>query len=130
MSKKKIEIKPEIIETKEDWFDNAPIGELTVDVYQTDKELVIQSTVAGIEPKDLDISIENEVLIIKGKRENQATEEDKNYFYQECYWGQFQREIVLPVEVDESKVKATMEKGVLTIRVPKLETKKKISIKT
>lgn len=128
MKKKKIEIKPEIVETKDDWFDNAPTGELTVDVYQTDKELVVQSTVAGVKPEDLDISIENEVLIIKGKRENEKKETGKNYFYQECFWGHFSREIVLPVEVDETKIKASMEKGILTIRVPKLEKKKKVSV--
>ncbi len=126
--KKKIKVKPEIKE--EEWFDEGPVGELTVDVYQTDKELVVQSAVAGIKPEDVDVTIENDVLIIKGKREKTFSEEEKNYFYQECYWGSFSREIVLPVEVDTSKVKASMEQGILTIRIPKLKEKKKISVKT
>lgn len=124
--KKKIKVKPE--KKEEEWFDG-PVGELTVDVYQTDKELVVQSAVAGIKPEDIDVTIEDDVLIIKGKREKSFSEEEKNYFYQECYWGTFSREIVLPVEVDTSKVKASMEQGILTIRIPKLK-KKKISVKT
>ncbi len=64
-------------------------GELAVDVYQTDSEIVVQSTIAGVKPDDLDISVENDVLTIRGKRESETKEEGKNYFYQECYWGAF-----------------------------------------
>ena len=77
-----------------------PEGELTVDVYQKDKELIVQSAIAGIEPADLDINIEDDLLIIKGKRERVFAEENENYFFQECHWGRFKREILLPVEVD------------------------------
>jgi len=108
---------------KKKWFE--PEGQLTVDVYQTDKEIVIQSAIAGIEPEDLDITIENDLVIIRGNRERKFTEEKKNYFYQECYWGRFSREIILPAEVDSSRAKATMEKGVLTIRIPKINRTKK-----
>ena len=111
---------------KKKWFE--PEGQLTVDVYQTDKEIVIQSAIAGIEPEDLDITIENDLVIIRGNRERKFTEEKKNYFYQECYWGRFSREIILPAEVDSSRAKATMEKGVLTIRIPKIEREKKRKI--
>ena len=64
-------------------------GQLAIDVYQTEKELVIQSAIAGIKLKDLDISIEKDKLTIRGKREKPAEEEKVNYFYQECYWGPF-----------------------------------------
>lgn len=111
---------------KKKWFE--PEGQLTIDVYQTDKEIVIQSAIAGIEPEDLDITIENDLVIIRGNRERKFTEEKKNYFYQECYWGRFSREIILPAEVDSSRAKATMEKGVLTIRIPKIEREKKRKI--
>jgi len=118
---KKIEIKKQLKE--KNWF--GPEGQLTVDVYQTDKEIIIQSAIAGIEPEDLDITIENDLVIIMGNRERKFTEEKKNYFYQECYWGRFSREIILPAEVDSSRAKATMEKGVLTIRIPKINRTKK-----
>lgn len=108
------------------WFESE--GQLTVDVYQTDKEIVIQSAIAGIEPDDLDIIIENDMVAIRGNRERLFEEKKKNYFYQECYWGQFSREIILPEEVDNSRAKATMKKGILTIRIPKIESKKKRKI--
>jgi len=114
----------------EDWLDKEKIGQLTVDLYQTDKEIIIQSAIAGVEPEDLDITIEDDLVIIKGKREKKFKEEKRNYFYQECHWGQFFREIILPVEADSSKTVASMEQGILTIRIPKTgtETKKKIEI--
>ena len=142
-AKKKIEIKmeepvvdeePEKIEIAEE--EKALLidefGQLTVDLYQTDKEVVIQSAIAGVEPEDLDISIEDDLVIIRGKREKKFAQEKKNYFYQECFWGEFSREIILPMEVDSSRIEASMDQGVLTIRVPKIgtETKKKIKIKT
>lgn len=133
-SKKRIEIKSEEdsdiekipIEQKDDWLDSE--GELTVDVYQTDEEIVIQSAIAGIEPEDLDISIEKDMITIRGKREKQFEEKEKNYFYQECYWGRFSRKIILPVEVNSSKINASMKNGILTIRIPKIEGKKKTKI--
>jgi len=132
---KKIEIKKEKedsdiekvpIEQKDDWLDSE--GELTVDVYQTDKEIVIQSAIAGVEPEDLDISIEKDMVTIKGKREKQFEEKERNYFYQECYWGRFSRKIILPAEVNSSKISASMKNGILCIRIPKIEAKKKTKI--
>jgi len=118
----------EIKEEKEDWL--VPEGQLSVDVYQTKEELVIQSAIAGIRPDILDISLEGDVVTIKGKREKPDSEEG-DYFTQECYWGQFSREIILPVEVDPNRVRAAMKDGILTIRIPKIfrEKKRKILIK-
>lgn len=114
----------EIAEKK--WFESE--GQLTVDVYQTEEEVVIQSAIAGIQPEDLAISIENDMVIIRGNREKPFEKEKRNYFYQECYWGPFSREIILPEEVDSSKAKAGMKQGVLTIRIPKIEREKKKKI--
>jgi len=112
------------IETKEEkkWFE--PEGQLTIDVYQTDGELVIQSAVAGVKPEDLDITIEKDLIIIKGVREKVIEKKAKNYFFQECYWGKFSREIISPVEIDGGRTKASIKGGVLTIRIPKIERKK------
>ncbi len=116
--------KPEI---KEKWFEG-PVGQLAVDVYQTEEELIIQSAIAGIKSEDLDISIEGDTLIIKGIREKPAEEKEINYFYQECYWGPFAREIILPCEVDPSRIEAGMKGGILIIRIPKIEREKKRKI--
>ncbi len=116
--------KPEI---KEKWFEG-PVGQLAVDVYQTEEELIIQSAVAGIKSEDLDISIEDDTVIIKGIREKPAEEKERNYFYQECYWGPFARKIILPCEVDPSRAVATMKEGIFSVRMPKIEREKKRKI--
>ena len=99
-------------------------GELAVDVYQTDSDIVVQSTIAGVKPEDLDISVENDMLTIRGKRASETKEEGKNYFYQECYWGAFSRQIILPEEVDPNRIEASMKNGILTIRLPKINRAK------
>jgi len=112
------------IDTKEEkrWFESE--GQLTVDVYQTDGELVIQSAIAGIKPGDLDITVEKDLIIIKGVREKVTEKKSKNYFFQECYWGKFSREIISPVEIDGGRTKASIKDGILTIRIPKIEREK------
>ena len=115
-------------ETKEEWFE--PEGELAIDVYQTEGELIIQSAIAGVKPEDLDISMERDVIAIKGIRQNPFKEEG-DYFTQECYWGPFSREIILPTEVDPERIEAVMKDGILTIRIPKImrEKLRKIRVK-
>jgi HSP20 family protein len=115
-------------EEKEEWS-GAEEGQLAVDIYQTETDLVIQSAVAGVNAQNIDISLEKDMLTIKGCRRN--TEGDKgDYFSQECFWGPFSREIILPAEVDPEKVVAKMKDGILTIRIPKImrEKKRKITI--
>ena len=111
------------------WFEAE--GQLAVDVYQTDEELIIQSAIAGVKPEELDITTQGDVVIIKGFREKPA-EESGNYFYQECYWGPFSRQIILPVEADPARSKAVIKEGILTIRMPKIEKEKekKIAVKS
>lgn len=108
------------------WFEEE--GELAVDIYQTSDDIVIQSAIAGVTSENLDISIENDMVVIKGKREKPAEKEKRSYFFQECYWGYFSREIVLPEEVDNSRAQASLKNGVLTIRMPKIERSKRRKI--
>jgi len=113
-------------EEKRDW--KISEGQLSADIYETETELIIQTAIAGVQAKELDISLENDVLIIKGERENPTKDSKKNYFSKECYFGPFSREVILPREIDPSRVKATMEEGILTIRIPKIEREKKKKI--
>jgi HSP20 family protein len=105
-------------------------GELAIDIYQTANDLVIQSAIAGVAPEDLDIAIEKDILTIRGKRER-PNQENSDYFTQECFWGVFSKEIILPVEVDPGRINAEMKNGILIIRMPKIfrENKKRIEIK-
>lgn len=110
-----------------DWMETD--GQLAIDVYQTKSFFVVQSPVAGIKSEDLDISVENDFLIIKGKREKTEEIQEKDYFYQECYWGSFSRKVSLPEDLDSSKIKASLKKGILTVKIPKITQKaKKITI--
>jgi len=114
------------------WISSDSEARLSIDLYETEQDIVIQSTIAGVKAKDLDISIEDEMLTIKGKRQKQEHEDssERKYLYQECYWGAFTRKIILPEEVDASKIKAVIEEGVLTLKIPKIkkEEKKKVKI--
>lgn len=106
-------------------------GQPVIDLYETNKDLVLESPMAGVDPDDIEVFLEDDVLTIKGKRENPGDKEKRNYFIQECYWGFFSREIILPVSVDGSKVKAELENGILKITIPKLkkEKRKRIEVK-
>lgn len=95
-------------------------GRLTIDVYETDKDIVIKSTVAGVDPSELDINITPDSISIRGERTQEENVSSDSYFYQECFWGSFSRSIILPTEIDPDKAKASLKKGVLTIRLPKL----------
>ncbi|MCA9364431.1 MAG: Hsp20/alpha crystallin family protein [Candidatus Moranbacteria bacterium] len=99
-------------------------GQLTIDVFQTESEIVIKSTIAGVKPEDLDVAINNDMITIKGERrlEEEVTSED--YYYQECYWGSFSRSVVLPVDVVAEKAEASLKNGILTIRLPKADVHK------
>lgn len=103
-------------------------GQLTVDVYQDKNNVIIKSTIAGVEPEDIDISIDNDMITIRGKREKDRSIREDDYFYQECYWGSFSRSIILPVDVEADKVDASIRNGILTIILPKSH-KKDIAIK-
>ena len=118
-------------ETKEkEWLnEDYEEGQLSIDVYQTPLEIVVKSTIAGVKPEDIDISINNDMLTIRGKREMQDTIHSNNYLYRECYWGSFSRSVILPVEVESNKIEATLENGILTVTLPKAKSAKQISIK-
>lgn len=94
-------------------------GQLTVDVFQDDESIILQSTVAGVSPDDLDVSITNDMVTVRGERRRQYNIDVEDYFYQECYWGTFSRSVILPVEIDADRAEAKIKNGILTIRIPK-----------
>lgn len=104
-------------------------GQLAIDVYQTPDEIVVESTIAGVDPDDLDIDINPESVTVRGKRVKEKKVQDEDYFYQECYWGKFSRSIILPQEVDPENSTASLKNGVLIIRMPKLNRKKSTKLK-
>ena len=94
-------------------------GELTVDIYDKGDAIVIQSTVAGVKPENLDVSITNDSVTIRGKREREEEAQEDNYYYKELFWGTFSRSVILPEEIEEDDADASLRHGLLTIKLPK-----------
>lgn len=105
-------------------------GQLTVDIYDEGAYIVIQSSMAGVKSEDIDISLQEDTLTIRGARQRHKEVNEDNFYYKELYWGSFSRSIILPEEVDFQKAEAALKNGLLTIRLPKKDrTEKKIKVK-
>lgn len=116
---------------QDEWDEEDAIqGQLAVDVYETKERLVVKARTAGVNKGDLDVSIADNTLTIRGTLSAGAEEEVENYFAQECYWGEFSRSIALPVPVKEEEIEAMLKDGVLTISFTKVkqDTVKKIQV--
>jgi len=103
-------------------------GQLSLDVFRDGDSLVVRSTVAGAKPEDLDISVNGDLLTIRGKRESGREVEEDRWFYRECYWGAFSRSIVLPYEVASDLAEASLKNGILEIRIPIREHGRKLPV--
>lgn len=105
-------------------------GQLAVDVYETKERLVVKARTAGVNKSELDVSISDNQLTIRGTLSAGNEDGVENYFLQECYWGEFSRTIALPVPVKEEEIEAVLKDGVLTISFGKVkqDTVKKIQI--
>jgi HSP20 family protein len=90
-----------------------------VDVKETGKEVVVTADLPGLDDKDIDLTLENGMLVLRGEKKEERTEERENYRLMERSHGSFQRSIPLPEGIDEDKVAARFEKGVLTVTLPK-----------
>jgi HSP20 family protein len=107
-------------------------GELSVDVLQTNDDIIIKAMVAGVKPSDLDVDISRDTVTITGTREEMEEVEEDNYYHKELYWGSFRREISLPEEIDVDLAEAIEKHGLLTLKLPKLDknSKTKLQVKT
>lgn len=104
------------------WLEeDSSVGQLAVDVSQTPDSIVIKAMVAGVKPEDLDVSITRDMVTIRGKRTEDATISESDYFLKELYWGEFARTIVLPAEIEADEADAQERHGLLIIRLPKLD---------
>ena len=121
----------EVPAEEDEWqeVEDAP-GQLAVDVYETKEKLYVKARVAGVNKEDLDVSIADNTLSIRGTLTSGDEVAAENYFVQECYWGEFSRSLALPVQVKEDEIEAILKDGVLTISFTKVkqDTVKKIEI--
>ena len=101
-------------------------------MYQNDDEIVIEAALPGIKPDDIQISVTDEVLTLKGEVKDEEETEEKAYHICEQRWGSFERTIMVPTDVVADKAKADFINGILTINLPKAEEMrpKTITVKT
>lgn len=113
-------------EQGEDWMTDFE-GQLNIDMYQTKDNVIIKSTIAGVRPEDIDITVANDMITVKGSRKKEEAVPQDDYFYQECYWGSFSRSVIVPVDIDSEHIEADLKDGILTVvisKAAKAKTKK------
>lgn len=112
----------------EDWMTDYE-GALNIDMYQTKDNVIIKSTIAGVRPDDIDITVANDMVTITGSRKREERISDDDYFYQECYWGGFSRSVIVPVDIDSEQIEADLKDGILTVVIPKAAKAKTKKVK-
>lgn len=111
------------------WLASHGEGQLAVDVFETDGEIIIRSAIAGVSPEDLEVSVHNDMLTIRGTRQPECIETGSRHLVRECHWGSFSRSLILPTEIDADAIRAELKNGVLNVRLPKIERSKKIQVR-
>jgi len=103
-----------------------------VDIKEEDNRFLVRADLPGVDPKDVEITLQNGTLAIKGKRESEAKREEQDYYRVERVYGEFYRRFVLPDSADPDKVSAKYDKGVLEIDIGKSEARKpkRIAVKS
>ncbi|MEK7593690.1 MAG: Hsp20/alpha crystallin family protein [Patescibacteria group bacterium] len=115
---------------KEAWSEKeGEEGQLSVDVYQNQNEIVIEAMIAGVRPEDLNVAITRDMVTIKGRRQETSAIIEENYFYKELYWGSFSRTILLPHEIDIEAASASEKHGLLTVTLPKIDKGRQAKLK-
>lgn len=118
------------LQTRSNIFeDSEEEAQLTVDVYQTPSEIIIKTMVAGVKPDDLDVSITRDSVTIRGKRSEDRTVSNDEYFHRELYWGAFARTINLPEEIEVDGAEAVEKHGMLVLHLPKLDKNRQAKLK-
>ncbi len=102
---------------------------LPIDMYETPDQIVIKTTVAGMKPEDVDISVSGNILTIRAERKEEAEQKGRGALKRERFYGRYERSITLPTQVLANKAKATFENGELTLQLPKAEEAKSKHIK-
>ncbi len=115
-------------EGNEEWLNDFE-GQLNIDMYQTKDNVIIKSTIAGVRPEDIDITVANDMVTIRGARKKDENIPQDDYFYQECYWGNFSRSVIIPVDIESESIEADLKDGILTVIIPKAAKAKTKKVK-
>ena len=109
--------------------EEAGVGELSVDVYETPKEIIIEAMIAGVKPEDLHIATTHNTITISGKREANTHIKPDDYIVQELYWGQFSRTVELPNDIAVDDAEAVEKHGLLIVRLPKIDKDRNVKVR-
>ena len=102
------------------WFKEESLSFVpNVDIKEKDKELLVTAELPGMDAEDIDISISDDVLTLRGEKKEEKEEKEGDYYHRELSYGSFHRDIPLPTEVETDKVEAEFKKGVLKVHLPK-----------
>ncbi len=112
-----------------EWLPTSNDGQLSLDIFRDEHDLVIRTPLAGVSTEEVDIAIHGDLLTIRGQRSQQQISKEEEWFCRECYWGAFSRSVVLPVDVQGERATASMKNGVLEIRIPLRHTGHRIQIR-
>ena len=115
-------------ENNEEWLNDFE-GQLNIDMYQTKDNVILKSTIAGVRPEDIDLTVANDMVTVKGSRKKEENIAQDDYFYQECYWGNFSRSVIIPVDIDSEEIEADLKDGILTVVIPKAAKAKTKKVK-
>lgn len=110
-------------------YDEEEIGELSVDMYRIDKAIVIKTMVAGIQKSEIDITLTRDQIIIEGSRQNEPEGKISESYFEELFWGSFERTIDLPEEIDIELAEAHESHGLLTLILPLVDKNRQARLK-
>jgi HSP20 family protein len=110
-------------------YEEDEVGELSVDMYETAKEIILESMIAGVKPEDLHIATTHNSITISGKREANTHIKQDDYIVQELYWGQFSRTVELPNDIAVDDAEAVEKHGLLIVRLPKIDKDRNVKVR-
>ena len=102
-----------------DWFNRRPVAVAGTEVSESDDEIVVKVELPGMDEKDIEVFLEDDMLVIRGERKEEKEDKKRNYYVSEISYGSFSRSIPLPAEVDSDKIKSKFKRGILTLTLPK-----------
>ncbi|MEI6553168.1 MAG: Hsp20/alpha crystallin family protein, partial [bacterium] len=129
--KKSMQIHPQFDDkNRSSWMDDSSAeSELSVDVYQTQDDVIVKAMIPGVKKEDLEINLTRDSVTLKGIRKEEKIVSDDDYFHRELYWGSFSRTIQLPHEVDIEHAEAIESQGILTLKLPRVDKDRQMKIR-
>ena len=130
-SRKSVQVHPQFDDkNRSAWMDDASVdSELSVDVYQTQDDVIVKAMIPGVKKEDLEINLTRDSVTLKGIRKEEKIVSDDDYFHRELYWGSFSRTIQLPHEVDIEHAEAIESQGMLTLKLPRVDKDRQMKVR-